>query len=67
MVLRQKIFGGDLTEREDKDKFETRKLVAVEGGKLYFENLTIKPDSDDMDVQVNRGAAARSRWFQRIK
>jgi hypothetical protein len=58
VVLRQKIFGGDLSEREDKDKFETRKLVAVQGGKFYFENMTIIPKGDSLEFQLSRGAAA---------
>jgi hypothetical protein len=52
--LRQKIFEGDLTERQDKDKFLERRLVAVEGGKIYFENMTITPKGDTLETVVHR-------------
>ena len=54
LKLRQKIFEGDLTERLEKDKFLERRLIAVEGGRIYFENMTITPKGDTLETVVHR-------------
>ncbi|HTK33812.1 MAG TPA: DUF6265 family protein [Caulobacteraceae bacterium] len=50
VTLRQKIFGADLAEREDKDKFEVRPLVGLDAGHLYMENTTFEPAGDSLTI-----------------
>ena len=68
LVLRQKLFDGPaLAEREDKDKFEVRRLVAIEGGKLYFENMTLAPKGDAIELWVNRPIGLLKVDYKRAK
>jgi hypothetical protein len=52
VVLRQKHYAPDLKDREDKDKWGERKLVARDAGHLYFDNLTLVTKGDAMDLLV---------------
>ncbi len=68
IVLHQKLFDGPgQAEREDKDKFEVRRLVAIEGGKLYFENMTLEPKGDVIDLAVNRPIGLLKIEYKRSK
>ena len=55
VVMRQKLFGGDLKGRQDKDDWETRKVVAVEPGHIYLDNFTIVPGGDTLQLIVRTG------------
>ena len=68
LVLRQKIMDGPaLAEREAKDVFEVRHLIAVEGGKLYFENMTLSPKGDTLEMVVNRPIGPLKVVYTRVK
>jgi hypothetical protein len=52
VLVRQKHFAPDLTQREDKDAWSERRLVAVDPGHIYLENLTFTTKGDSLDLQV---------------
>ena len=52
ILLRQKRFTPDLKDRDDKDKFLERWLVAHDAGHLYFDNMTLVTKADAMDLLV---------------
>ncbi|HTI67963.1 MAG TPA: DUF6265 family protein [Caulobacteraceae bacterium] len=52
VLLRQKHYTPELKDREDKDVWGERKLIAHDAGHLYFENLTFVTKGDAMDMLV---------------
>ena len=52
VLVRQKHYTPDLKDREAKDVWGERKLVARDAGHLYFENLTFVTKGDSMDLIV---------------
>lgn len=68
LVLRQKIIEASFVEREPKDQYELRRLIARENGALYFENMTIVPKGDSFQIQVRRpGGDLLVETFTRAK
>jgi hypothetical protein len=73
VLVRQKHYSPDLKDREDKDAWGSRKLVAHDPGHLYFENLTFVTKGDSMDLLVRiagqNGAAPTMLTynFKRVK
>jgi hypothetical protein len=61
VLLSQKHFGADLSEHEDKDTWSHRKLVAIDPGHIYLENLTWVTKGDTLTLLVRsvpRGGGA---------
>ena len=52
VTLHQKHYDPALIDREDKDKWGERKLVAIDPGHVYLENLTWVTKGDDLDLFV---------------
>jgi hypothetical protein len=52
VLLSQKHFGADLSEHEDKDAWSHRKLVAIDPGHIYLENLTWVTQGDVLGLLV---------------
>lgn len=52
VLVRQKHYTPDLKDREAKDVWGERKLVARDAGHLYFENLTFVTKGNTMDLLV---------------
>ena len=67
LTLRQKIIDGPLSEREPMNVFDVRRLVAIEGGKLYFENMTFEPKGDTLTITVNRPIGLLKIDLKRVK
>ena len=55
VLIRQKHFAPDLSGREDKDQWAQRKLVGVDPGHIYLENLTWVTKGDTLDLYVRIG------------
>ena len=52
IVLRQKHYDPALADREEKDKWGERKLVAIDPGHVFLENLTWVTRGDSLDLYV---------------
>ncbi|HVY35267.1 MAG TPA: DUF6265 family protein [Caulobacteraceae bacterium] len=50
VLLSQKHFGADLSEKEDKGVWSHRKLVAIDPGHIYLEGLTWVTDGDNLSM-----------------
>jgi Domain of unknown function (DUF6265) len=73
VLVRQKHYTPDLKDREDKDQWAERRLVAIDPGHVYLNNLTwvTKGSSLDLMVQIpGQNGAAPTRLsfsFERAK
>ena len=76
ILVSQKHFGPALEPREDKDTWAHRKLVAVDPGHIYLENLTwitdgdtltLEPKGDVVDLAVNRPIGMLKIEYERSK
>jgi hypothetical protein len=73
VLLSQKHFGADLSEKEDKGVWSHRKLVAIDPGHIYLEGLTWVTDGDTLSLVLatpaRNGAPAGSvtTKLQRVK
>ncbi|HTK34003.1 MAG TPA: DUF6265 family protein [Caulobacteraceae bacterium] len=52
ILVRQKHYDAALTDREDKDKWAERKLVAVDPGHIFLENVTWVTNGDVLELHV---------------
>lgn len=52
VTVHQKHYDPALHDREDKDKWGERKLVAVDAGHVFLENLTWETKGDTLDLHV---------------
>jgi hypothetical protein len=57
VLLSEKLYTPTLKDREEKDKWQERRLVAHDAGHLYFENMTMVTNGDAMDVLVRQPGA----------
>jgi hypothetical protein len=73
VLVRQKHYAPDLSDREAKDVWGERRLVARDADHLYFENLTFVRKGDGLDLLVRipgqNGAAPTllTYNFQRVR
>ena len=51
LVLLQTFFNADLAPMNE-SKWTERRLIAIEGGRFYFDNMTLTPKADTLDIAV---------------